>query len=614
MGTIAGWVDYNKNLYEEDRVMRGISDTFFGAADISINQFKCSEAYMISKAHIAGNSHGMSKTLVGDIDGTKYTIVFVGALYNANELKKELAKGGEKINARSNAEILLLSYIEWGESCLDKLNGKYAFAIWNDKDKELFIARDRIGAKPLFFYRYDGGIIFASEIKNLLAHPYIKPEIDRLGIASIMLLGPGRAPGDGVFKGVKELKPAHFIRVSKDGISEHEYWRIRAQEHNNNMALTTEKVNYLITDSIERQVKTDSPLCTFLSGGLDSSIISGVVAKKYNEKGKKLTTYSVDYVDNDINFKSTAFQPNSDTPYAQSMADSIGSNHKSILLDTPKLINALDSAVYARGLPGMADVDSSLLLFCKEVKKDYDVAISGECADEIFGGYPWFHKKDILFKDGFPWSVSTDLRKRLVCRGIFKDLDANEYVDTYYQKTVGKTSYLESDSPLEKRMRTMFLLNIKWFMQTLMDRNDRMSSANGVDIRTPFSDHRIIEYAYNIPWSMKSYNDREKGLLRYAFKDLLPSDILWRRKSPYPKTHNPNYLESVKTIMNGIIEDKNSRVLEFIDKGRIRELIDTNAQSFNKPWYGQLMTGPQVLAYIIQVESWMRRFDIELKL
>ena len=349
MGTIAGWIDYKKNLYEEDEVMRGISDTFFGAADISINQFKCNEAYMISKALIEGNSHDMSKTLVSDVDGTKYTIVFAGVIYNASDIKKELVEDGENINAKSNTEIILRSYIKWGESCLDKLNGKYTFAIWDDKDKQLFIARDRIGAKPLFFYRYEGGIIFASEIKNLLAHPYIKPEIDRLGIASIMLLGPGRAPGDGVFKGVRELKPAHCIKVSKDEISEHEYWRLRAKEHNNNMALTTEKVNYLITDSIKGQIATDSSLCTFLSGGLDSSIISGVVSKMYSGKGRKLTTYSVDYVDNDINFKSSAFQPNSDTPYAQSMANSIGSNHKSILLDTPKLINALDNAVYARG-------------------------------------------------------------------------------------------------------------------------------------------------------------------------------------------------------------------------------------------------------------------------
>lgn len=614
MGVIAGWIDYKKNLYEEDVIMRGISDTFYGDADISVNQFKCNAAYMVSKSSTGLSVHAKGESMVYNVNGCKYTIIFDGVIYNKRELIKALVKDGGSLKGKADSEILLLAYIKWGESCLDKLSGKYAFAIWSDEDETLFIARDRIGAKPLFFYRYDNGIVFASEIKNLLAHPYIEPQIDRLGIASIMLLGPGRAPGDGVFKGIKELKPAHYIKLSKDGISEREYWRLKATEHNHNIALTIEKVNYLITDSIKKQISTNLPLCTFLSGGLDSSIISAVVADSYKQDGRKLTTYSVDYVDNDVNFKSSEFQPNADTPYAQSMADYINSDHRAILLDTPKLINALGSAVYARSLPGMADVDSSLLLFCQEVKKEYDIAISGECADEIFGGYPWFHNKEILFKEGFPWSVSTDLRKRLVCRGIFKDLDANEYVDTYYQKTVGKTNYLEGDSPLENRMRAMFLLNMKWFMQTLMDRNDRMSSAAGLDIRTPFSDHRIIEYAYNIPWNMKSYNDREKGLLRYAFKDLLPSDIIWRKKSPYPKTHNPNYLESVKTIMNGIIEDKNSRILEFIDKGRIRELIETDAKSFHKPWYGQLMTGPQVLAYIIQVESWMRKFDIQIKL
>ncbi len=604
---IAGWIDYKELLNPEEKIIK-MSDTMIPRGPDSggtyIDEVCALGHRRLAVIDVAG---GVQPMKIGD-----YIIVYNGELYNTEEIRKELKALGHSFRSMSDTEVLLTAFIHWGEACLERLNGIYAFAVWDKKEKQLFIARDRMGVKPFFYYEYNGGIIFASEIKALLTHPKIPHVIDRDGVAQITLLGPARKGGSGVIKGVKELLPSECGFFNRYGLKKRTYWTLRACPHTESPEETEEHIAFLIKDAIKRQLVSDVPLCTFLSGGLDSSIISAIAAKQYKEQGKVLTTYSVDYADNDKNFVSSAFQPDMDAPWIKEMSEFIGSNHINVELDTPEITDALYPSTLARDLPGMADVDSSLLLFCREIKKDYTVALSGECADEIFGGYPWYHNENILYQTGFPWAKSTEDRAALLRKGILGDIKPADYLTRCTESTLKNTDYLDTDSKKDRRMREMFMLNIFWFMQTLLDRKDRMSMATGLEVRVPFCDHRIAKYAYNIPWELKSIGGREKGLIRRAMNGILPHDVLWRKKSPYPKTHNPTYLKAVISKVREILECKDCRITEIFDRKRLLQLCD-DPSIFKNNWYGQLMTAPQTFAYIIQTEYWLKNYDIKVE-
>ncbi len=453
----------------------------------------------------------------------------------------------------------------------------------------------------------------SSEIKAILAHPNIEAVIDKTGIAEVFGLGPTHTPGVGVFKDIFELKPAHFIRFSSDGLVIRRYWEFVSEEHSDNLANTAEKVRYLARDAITRQLVSDVPLCTFLSGGLDSSAISAIAAGQYAfEKGLRLDTYSFDYKDNDRFFRKSSFQPDADKKWADRMSNELSTRHKCLVADTDTIIENLEAAVYARDLPGMADFDSSLLFYCNQVKKRHTVALSGECADEIFGGYPWFHSQKAFETPMFPWQHSISKRARLLSSDMAFYTDLEGYVSRRYTETVEKTPRLQGENSHEARRREIFYLNITWFMSQLLERKDRMSMASGLEVRVPFCDHRLAEYVWNIPWNMKSLGGREKGILRLALKGILPDDIIDRKKSPYPKTHNPSYELKVKEILHEILCDNTSPLLEIIDKSYIEELMLLESD-LSSPFFGQLMSTPQLYAYLIQINIWLKAYRISIR-
>lgn len=539
----------------------------------------------------------------------EYTLVYNGELYNTDEVRNELRILGHQFIGHSDTEVVLKAFVEWQEKCVEKFNGIFAFAVWDESNRQLFFARDRIGVKPLFYTVVDNTFIFGSEIKALLAHKYVKPIINENSIAEIMFIGPGRTPGCAVFKGINEVKPACCGYYSKSGIRIRKYWTLKDKEHTDNFEQTVEKVRYLVVDSITRQLVSDVPVGTFLSGGLDSSIISSIANSYFKEKGQQLKTFSVTYEDNDKYFKTSKFQPNSDTEYIKKMSEYLGCEHHLITLNNRDLANSLLEAVDARDLPGMADVDSSLLLFCKEIKKHCTVALSGECADEIFGGYPWYRDKEIRAINGFPWAQSTAYRKSFIKDEISLP-NAEDYVYSRYKDTLINTSKIKGISPLESRMKEMMKLNLDWFMQTLLDRKDRMSMYNALEVRVPFCDYRIAEYLYSVPWEYKDYKSYEKGLLRQAVTDILPDEVLWRKKSPYPKTHNPEYMNLVSDMLKEVIENSASPIFAFIKKEELQKLLNTEK---HEPWYGQLMTTPQTIAYFVQINYWLEKYNITIE-
>ncbi len=544
-----------------------------------------------------------------------YTIVYNGQIYNTKELRETLVSNGFKFKGHSDTEVLLKAYIHYGSDVCNHLNGIFAFAIWNNKTQELFLARDHFGIKPLYYTFSNNNLIFASEIKAILEHPEITARIDETGIKELFGIGPAHSPGNCPFKDIFELEPAHFAIYNKDTFIKKNYWKLKSKPHTDDFETTCNTVKSLLEDSIERQLVSDVPLCTLLSGGLDSSIITAY-ASNYCKKHQMptLNTFSVDYVDNDKNFVKSDFQPNSDKYYIDLMVNTFKTNHKTIVIDTPELVKELDNACIARDFPGMADVDSSFLLFCKYIKPYATVTLSGECADEIFGGYPWFFRKDCLESNTFPWSIAISERQELLNKDISKKVNLKEYIDSKYFESLNKVEILSDDSPETAEKRKIFYLNLNWFMQTLLDRTDRMSMFNGFEVRVPFCDYRIVEYVWNIPWEMKAYKGREKGLLRHVMEGFLPEEIIYRKKSPYPKTHNPNYLTAVKTKLRNIMEDKNSPIRNLLNEDYIMDILENGENTFKRPWFGQLMTGPQLMAYLCQVNMWLEKYQPKIEL
>lgn len=545
-----------------------------------------------------------------DYGGEEYVLIYNGELYNTEEIRRSLVECGHLFEGYSDTEVLLHAYAEWKEKCVERFNGIFAFAVWEKQGHRLFIARDRIGVKPFFYAHIGGSFLFASELKTLLCHPLVPPIIDRNGLSELICIGPGRTPGCGVFKNVEELKPGccGFYNVSNDHLYTYRYWSLTDRECTDNPEQAVEKVRFLVTDSIIRQLVSDVPVCTFLSGGLDSSIISAIVGKYYAEHGKTLDTVTVDYRNNDKYFKATKFQPNSDDHYVPIMTDFLGSRHHQTIIDTKELVSALYEAVEARDLPGMADVDASLLLFCREIRKTATVALSGECADEIFGGYPWYRDKTIRDRFGFPWAQSTDYRASFLAEPYARQIACADYVAERYRETIEATSVLPNRSADEKRQREMTQLNFSWFMQTLLDRKDRMSMHSSLEVRVPFCDHRIAEYLYSLPWHYKDDNGTEKALLRKAMRGLLPDEILWRKKSPYPKTHNPAYLAAVSQELRDVLADSEAPIHSFIRREALQNLLDSTSAT---PWYGQLMTTPQTIAYMLQLNYWLKTYHVQ---
>jgi asparagine synthase (glutamine-hydrolysing) len=612
---ITGWIDWQMDLTIQEQTLETMTSTLAPRGPDAQEIWLTTQAAFGHRRLIVVDPEGGRQPMTRHRQGNSYTICYNGELYNTEELRRELLGRGHSFTGWSDTEVLLASYMEWGSKCVDYLNGIYAFAIWDEINEKLFLARDRMGVKPFFYTHQGSSFIFGSELKALLAHPQVKPEVDGEGLAEILLMGPSRTPGHGIFRGISELKPGYCLEYSRQGTRIWQYWALESKPHLDDLDTTTAKVGELFRAAVERQLVADVPVCTFLSGGLDSSAITASAAAYFRQKGHHdFHTYSVDFVDNDKYFQSNRFTPNADAPWIKLMSQYLNTTHHYIQFDTPELIEALQAGVYARDMPGMTDVDTSLYLFCREVKKDATVALSGECADEIFGGYPWFEKVDSPLFNTFPWVRLLKERASLLSPDLVKLIKPEEYVRARYEEALSEVPRLTGENHQEAQVREMFYLNLTRFMTTLLDRKDRMSMAVGLEVRVPFCDHHLVEYVWNIPWEMKRYHQREKGILRRALEGLLPDDILWRKKSPYPKTHHPAYLQAVQRQAMDILGDASSPLHQLFDTTAIKAMAKANGLFFGAPWFGQLMNDAQYYAYLIQLDIWLRDYHISIKM
>jgi asparagine synthase (glutamine-hydrolysing) len=612
MGGIAGIIDFSRDLLLNTGVANDMlqkqkhrgPDTLGLHAEPSAILGSC----RLSLSDPAGGSQPMTRS----IGSHAYTLVYNGELYNANELRQELLVKGYAFYSHSDTELLLASYIEWGPSCVDKLEGMYAFAVWEEHRSRLFMARDRLGVKPLF-YRIEGdSLAFASEIKALFCIKELKPVVDREGLMEIFALSPGRTPGKTPFKDIKELKPGECMIFSRVGVYIHRYWQFESLPHTDGTDETAEHVNALLKSAVRRQLTSDAPACALLSGGLDSSAICAVASSEMRSKGDRLSTYSIRFPDDERYFLETLSEPDSDSDFIRTVTEFLKTDHTVYTADIGQTAGALKDAAVARDLPGMADIDSSYLLFCREIAKSFKVAVSGECADELFGGYPWYHNTGLVREGVFPWSNSVALRKKLLGRAL-QTLPIEDYARERFMETAAETPLMKEDREEAQMRRRMFYINVKWFMANLLERQDRMGMACGLEFRSPFADRRLAEYAWNIPWEMMHTGGMEKGILRMAMKDLLPRAIWTRKKSPYPKTHHPDYQRNVSSMLESVLSDKTSALPDLIDTAYVKTLMD-NPGTIVSPWYGQLMTAPQLFAYLLQLDFWIKGYGVQFEL
>lgn len=611
---ISGWIDWNKDLTGEGHIVQAMTSSLAHRGPDAEGLRIFPHAALGHRRLIVVDPEGGSQPMSREQAGNIYTIVYNGELYNTTDLRRELKAYGCTFQSNnSDTEILLLAYMYWGSACVDKLNGIFAFAIWDEESQSLFMARDRLGVKPLFYTQSGQRLLFASELKGLLVHPSVHAYMDREGLAELLVMGPSRTPGQGIFCGIKELKPGHCLFFNRYGLRIQRYWGLESHPHEDDLDKTVATVRELFIDSVTRQLVADVPVGTLLSGGLDSSAITAVAAHEFRQTGRVLKTFSVDYLGNEDHFRPNAFQPDADAAWVGTVADYLKTEHHNIKIDNLELAGALETSLIANDLPGMADIDASLYLFCARIKKEVTVALSGECADEIFGGYPWFFNQQILSQDSFPWIRMIGERLKMLSPEIIALIQPREYLADRYREAVAETPRLVGEDAAAARIRQMFYLNITRFMPTLLDRKDRMSMACGLEVRVPFSDHRLLEYVWNVPWEIKTCNNMPKGIFRQALKGLLPEKVLARPKSPYPKTHNPDYLILMRECVNDILNEPSSPILNLIHPATVRERLTSSRPFMPQPWFGQLMGEAQYLAYLIQLNSWLDKYRVQIK-
>ncbi|RKT12109.1 asparagine synthase (glutamine-hydrolysing) [Streptomyces sp. 1114.5] len=542
-------------------------------------------------------------------------LTYSGEVYNHRELRAELEAAGHRFRTRSDTEVVLHAYLEWGEGLAGRLNGMFAFAVWDARREELLLVRDRMGVKPLHYRATPDGVIFGSEVKALLAHPAVRPVVDLDGLRE--LLGHTRTPGLTPYRDVREVRPGHVVRVRRGGVSEHRYWALEAREHADSLPATVATVRALLDDIVHRQLDADVPLCSLLSGGLDSSAVTAIAARLLRSAGAgPVRSFSVGFSGQGEDFHSDAVRQTPDGPYARLLAGHVGADHSVVELDAAELTDPSrrSAALRARDLPnGVGDMDVSLLLLFRGVRRHSTVALSGESADELFGGYRWFHDPQSIATEDFPWAAGlthiagagSGPREELLDSGLLRKLDLEDYRRARYREALAEVPHLAAADPLERRMREISYLNLTRFVRILLDRKDRMSMANGLEVRVPFCDHRLVQYVFNVPWAMKSFDGREKSLLRAAVRNVLPATIADRPKSPYPVTTDPHYPARLRSELARLSTTRTSPALGLLDRRRLADALapDTDPRS--------VRLGVDLA---LDLDAWLTEYQVTLEL
>ncbi|RRQ88389.1 asparagine synthase (glutamine-hydrolyzing) [Streptomyces griseofuscus] len=579
---ITGWVSFDRDLSAEATTLHAMTETMACRGPDDRGTWTEGPAALghrrLAIIDLPGGRQPMSLVTP---EGT-VALVYSGETYNFTELRRELTDRGHRFTTDSDTEVVLHAYVEWGDAFAERLNGMYAFAIWDGRRDKLVMIRDRMGIKPFYYYRTPDGVLFGSEPKAILANPLARPRVTLDGLRELLVMI--KTPGHAVWDGMREVEPGTVVTVDRSGLSTRVYWRLQTRPHEDDRDTTIATVRTLLDDIVRRQLVADVPRCTLLSGGLDSSAMTAIAARQLAEQGQKVRSFAVDFVGQTENFVADELRGTPDTPFVHDVARSSGTDHQDIVLDAEALADPAvrEQVIRARDLPaGFGDMDASLLLLFRAIRQKSTVALSGESADEVFGGYLQFFDEDARSADTFPWLVrfgrhfgddSDVLRTDLV-----KQLDLERYTADGYRTAVAGIERLAGESDFEFRMRQICHLHLTRFVRILLDRKDRMSMATGLEVRVPFCDHRLVEYVFNTPWALKSFDGREKSLLREAAKDVLPQSVYDRVKSPYPSTQDPRYARALQGQAKDLLARPSHRVFDLVDRDRVRKAAEREA-------------------------------------
>lgn len=607
MSGIVGWIDWEQDLSTQEEILYEMTQTIQHRGPDAEGFWFSPRAALGHRRLIVTDPEGGRQPMVKQYGDRRYVLTFNGEIYNDSELRKELQERGHTFKTDSDTEVLLHTYLEWEEDCVQHLNGMFAFGIWDEAKQKLFLARDHMGIKPLFYVERGNTLLFASEIKAILAHPAIQPELDAQGLGENFGNGPMRTPGVGVFKGIQELRAGHSITITREGKRVTRYWKLESKPHTDDLDTTAGTIRVILEDTVRRQLRSDMPLVTMLSGGLDSSGLTAIAGKEFAKGGRTLHTYSLDFVDSDRNFKKDLLHVDLDAPWVKRVSDYVQTDHHQIMLDSEELVENFLAPLRARDLPGIGEMETSLYLLFREMTKEATVTLSGESADEVFSGYPWFHQEAFLNANTFPWRVgNTRYIAALLNPETADYVKPEEYVQARYQEAVAEVPSLEGEDELQARQREMSYLFITRFLPLMLDRKDRISTVNGLEARVPFCDHRLVEYLWNVSHQMKKADDIEKGILRRALKGYLPQDALYRKKSAYPTAQNPVYYQAISRWAQDILSDPHSPVRPLIDQQKVQGMIDGKTTLDE----GQVIKG---LEYLIQVNAWIEEYGISIR-
>ncbi|MDI1476207.1 asparagine synthase (glutamine-hydrolyzing) [Polyangium sp. y55x31] len=615
---IAGWVDYERDLTQERDVAQRMTATMAKRGPDAEGLWLSPRAALGHRRLSIIDLEGGRQPMIAAENGAPVAVlIYTGEVYNFRELRAELEALGHRFETRSDTEVVLHAYLQWGASFPERLNGMFAFALWDERAQELLLVRDRLGIKPLYYRPTATGVLFGSEPKAILANPLAPPVVDADGLRDLLVVA--KTPGRAVFRDMREVRPGHVLHVRKEGITERRYWALEARPHTDDLATTIRTVRELLEDIVARQLISDVPLCTLLSGGLDSSVVTALAQRALVAEGAgPVRSFSVDFVGQTQNFQPDDFRASPDAPFVADVARHVASAHSDIVLSADELADPAvrEAVLAARDLPlSFGDLDASLYLLFRAIRNHSTVALSGESADEVFGGYLWFHDAEAVAAETFPWiafrrkrsGASSRSLPTLLDSGMLQKLELGDHVRQHYREAISEVPRLPGETGHERRMREFCHLHLTRFLPTLLDRKDRMSMASGLEVRVPFCDHRLVEYVFNTPWSMKTFDGHEKSLLRAASADLVPRSVLERRKSPYPSTQDPAYNQALRGQIGRLLEGKDAPILPLLDVERARAFAAGEGT-------GSVEVDRAQMEQALMMDAWLARYEVRVVL
>jgi asparagine synthase (glutamine-hydrolysing) len=612
---VAGWLDFERDLTEHGGTARTMAAAMANRGPDAEAVWTDRRAALAFRRLAVIDLPGGHQPMTAEEDGTVLAVlVFNGEVYNYRELRAELINRGHVFRTASDTEVVLRAYLEWGENSAGHLDGMFAYAVWDPREEKLTLARDRVGIKPLFYARAGRGFVFGSEVKALLAHPLVDAAVDGEGLAE--LLAFIATPGHAIYRGISEVRPGHVLTLRENSVRERAYWSLPSREHTDDWETTVHTVRQLLADSVSSHLVADVPLCTLLSGGIDSSAIVAMAGRTM--RARRPRTFSVDFDGHTERFREDFWHHSPDAPYAIEVAEFVGTHHQPVTLRTEDLADPVvgAAALTAQDLPRPTpDMDRSLYLLMRAVRQQSTVALMGEVADELFGGYRSFSDRDLVESGNFPWVTMGfgvaphGMGTGLLDPALLAKVDVPGYSAGRHADALREVPALPGEPAQDAVLRRIGYLHMTRWLPLLLARNDRLSMAVGLEVRVPYCDHRLVEYVYNIPWRFKTRGGEEKSPLRAAMTGLLPDSVLRRKKSPFPITQDPRYGHVLRDQLAAAVTDTNSPVRPFVDLPAVTRLLGEDRPIETVGW-GERRNVEMVL----QLDAWLRQYHVRIDL